>query len=113
MSNYRGIGGGGFPYKTNINRGGASMNAVPPPSSLNHRGYQKGPVRGETSAAGTSKYGYSTLESISQFSNSQNYIGKRKACTEDDYFDDDDEQVPQQAYIPAPGSPGYQNPNKH
>lgn len=112
MSNYRGIGGGGFPYKTNSNRGGASMNAVPPPLSLNHRGYQKGNKRGASSDAGTSKYGYSTLESISQFSNSQINIGKRKACTEDDYFDDDDEQVPQQAYIPAPGSPGYQKPNK-
>ncbi|KAM7358311.1 ATP-dependent RNA helicase DDX42 [Cochliomyia hominivorax] len=108
MSNYRGIGGGGFPYKSNTNRGGASMNAVPPPSSLNHRGYQKGNSRSTSSSAGTSKYGYSTLESISQFSNSQNYLGKRKACTEDDYFDDEDEQVPQQAYIPAPGSPGYQ-----
>ncbi|KAI8118722.1 ATP-dependent RNA helicase DDX42 [Lucilia cuprina] len=109
MSNYRGIGGGGFPYKSNSNRGGASMNAVPPPSSLNHRGYQKGKIKDNTSAAGTSKYGYSTLESISQFSNSQNYIGKRKACTEDDYFDDDDEPAPQQqAYQPAPGSPGYQ-----
>lgn len=113
MSNYRGIGGGGFPYKANSNRGGASMNAVPPPSSLNHRGYQKGSIRGDTSAAGTSKYGYSTLESISQFSNSQNYVAKRKACTEDDYFDDDDDQAPQQAYIPAPGSPGYQKPKKH
>ncbi|KAI9587351.1 ATP-dependent RNA helicase DDX42 [Glossina fuscipes] len=108
MSNYRGIGGGGYPYKSSTNRGGTSMNAVPPPSSLNHKGYQKGSNRVVNNASGTSKYGYSTLESISQYSNTQNYLGKRKACTEDEYFDDDDEQVPEQAYIPAPGSPGPQ-----
>ncbi|XP_037934208.1 ATP-dependent RNA helicase DDX42-like [Teleopsis dalmanni] len=118
MSGYRGIGGGGFPYKTNPNRtGGASMNAVPPPSSLSGRGYQKGSSSansGNSSAPtpSVSKHGYTTLESISQFTSSQNALGKRKAHTEDEYFDDDDEQVPEMAYIPAPGSPGAKTQNK-
>ncbi|XP_039965124.1 ATP-dependent RNA helicase DDX42 [Bactrocera neohumeralis] len=115
MSNYRGIGGGGFPYKVNQNRNvGASMNAVPPPSSLNNRGPQRGGggVRGVAGTTGATKYGYTSLDSISQFTASQNLIGKRKAHTEDEYFDDDEEQTPEQAYIPAPGSPGYVNKNK-
>ncbi|XP_059216493.1 ATP-dependent RNA helicase DDX42 [Stomoxys calcitrans] len=111
MSGYRGIGGGGYPYKSSSSPSNrTAMNAVPPPSSLNHRGYQK--FIGGTKA-GTSKHGYSTLESISQFTNSQNYIGKRKGCgTEDDYFDDDEEQTPSQPYIPAPGSPGARQPSR-
>lgn len=109
MSGYRGIGGGGYPYKSTSTSSSRAMNAVPPPSSLNHRGYQKFASGPSSSRAGTSKHGYSTLESISQFTNSQNYIGKRKGCgTEDDYFDEEDEQPnpPCQPYMPAPGSPG-------
>lgn len=119
MSNYRGIGGGGYPYKTNPNRGGTSMNAVPPPSSLNSKGYRGGgrfvKAGALPAAAGTSKQGYSTLEAISQFANSSQYaVGKRKACTEDEYFDDDEDNAAASnlAYIPAPGSPGPALPSK-
>ncbi|KAH8365825.1 hypothetical protein KR093_005206 [Drosophila rubida] len=125
MSNYRGIGGGGFPYKKQPS-GGNNMSAVPPPPALsNNRGggggfgfsFGRGRGRGNvapTAAASTSKHGYSTLESISQYTNSTNYVGKRKQHMDDDYFDDDDETPQQkqpemdQAYIPAPGSPGAQ-----
>ncbi|XP_059619900.1 ATP-dependent RNA helicase DDX42 [Phlebotomus argentipes] len=85
-----------------------SLNAVPPPSSLNHS------VRSSTSGASgfgaaargapVSKHGYSTMDAISQFANTSQYaVGKKRAKTEDEYFDDDDE--PPLAYIPAPNSP--------
>ncbi|XP_030385242.1 ATP-dependent RNA helicase DDX42 [Scaptodrosophila lebanonensis] len=115
MSNYRGIGGGGLPYKVNPHKSGSgiNMNAVPPPAVLNNQrgGYQRGGGSGGGASSGVSKHGYSTLESISQYTNSSNILGKRKQHTEDSYFDDDDDapqppQAPQQAYIPAPGSPG-------
>uniref|UniRef100_A0A6B2EFK4 ATP-dependent RNA helicase DDX42 n=1 Tax=Phlebotomus kandelakii TaxID=1109342 RepID=A0A6B2EFK4_9DIPT len=87
-----------------------SLNAVPPPSSLNHsRSTSGAPSFGGGGAAGknapVSKHGYSTMDAISQFANSSHYaIGKKRAKTEDEYFEDDDE--PQLAYIPAPNSPG-------
>lgn len=131
---YRGIGGGGYPYKKSeiSNKGGYSMNAVPPPSTLinNNRsgGYRNFNssrnnsnntnvnssavssvgVSGNTGGnnSGLSKHGYSTMDAISQFANSSQYaIGKRKTRTEDEYFDEDDDQTPELAYIPAPGSP--------
>lgn len=123
MSNYRGIGGGGFPYKKQPS-GGNNMSAVPPPPALSNsrggggfgfsfnrgRGGATSGVTGAASSSTTSKHGYSTLESISQYTNSTNFVGKRKQHMDDDYFDDEDEpsQAPQleQAYIPAPGSPG-------
>ncbi|KAH8301940.1 hypothetical protein KR044_001006 [Drosophila immigrans] len=131
MSNYRGIGGGGFPYKKQPS-GGNNMSAVPPPPALSSnrgggggfgftigRGRGRGnppAVAGATTAASTSKHGYSTLESISQYTNSSNFVGKRKQHMDDDYFDDDDGEAQsqaqsqaqqlEQAYIPAPGSPG-------
>ncbi|EDW69567.1 uncharacterized protein Dvir_GJ13322 [Drosophila virilis] len=121
MSNYRGIGGGGFPYKKQPS-GGNNMSAVPPPPALtNSRGgggfrfsfnqARGGLASGATASGSTSKHGYSTLESISQYTNSTNFVGKRKQHMDDDYFDDDDEPQqqkaqPEQAYIPAPGSPG-------
>ncbi|EDW05091.1 GH23229 [Drosophila grimshawi] len=133
MSNYRGIGGGGFPYKKQPS-GGNNMSAVPPPPALSHnRGGARGgfgfsfnrggrgsnlgvaatSTTGGTGSSTTSKHGYSTLESISQYTNSSNFVGKRKQHMDDDYFDDDDEPSQQQqkaaleqAYIPAPGSPG-------
>jgi len=116
MSGYRGIGGGGFPYRKPASSGN-NMNAVPPPPMLNARGYSgsrggfggasRGGVTGSTTS--TSKHGYSTLDSISQYTNATNLVGKRKHHTDDDYFDDDDEpreKEIEQAYIPAPGSPG-------
>ncbi|ALC44096.1 CG6418 [Drosophila busckii] len=119
MSNYRGMGGGGFPYKK---QAGNNMSAVPPPPALTGarggsavsfsvRGRGSVGVAGAgASSSGTSKHGYSTLESISQYTSSTNYVGKRKLHMDDDYFDEDDD-TPQkepleQAYIPAPGSPG-------
>lgn len=126
MSGYRGMGGGGFPYRKPASSGN-NMNAVPPPPMLNARGYVgRGGAIASLTAAGalsrpgstggsssstTSKHGYSTLDSISQYTNATNFVGKRKQHTDDDYFDDDDEPAQQQpeleqAYIPAPGSPG-------
>ncbi|KAH8385507.1 hypothetical protein KR200_004669 [Drosophila serrata] len=116
MSGYRGMGGGGFPYRKPASSGN-NMNAVPPPPMLNARGYvgRGGSIaslsRGGGSSSSTSKHGYSTLDSISQYTNATNLVGKRKQHTDDDYFDDDDEPAQQhrdleQAYIPAPGSPG-------
>ncbi|KAH8378715.1 hypothetical protein KR009_000917 [Drosophila setifemur] len=126
MSGYRGMGGGGFPYRKPATTGN-NMNAVPPPPMLNARGFRggvtlsggasRGGLAGSTTASGTpsvassgtSKHGYSTLDSISQYTNSTNFVGKRKQHTDDDYFDDDDEPAHkelEQAYIPAPGSPG-------
>ncbi|EDV51331.1 ATP-dependent RNA helicase DDX42 [Drosophila erecta] len=114
MSGYRGIGGGGFPYRKPASSGN-NMNAVPPPPMLNSRGYTgsrgglAGASRGGVTGSTTSKHGYSTLDSISQYTNVSNLVGKRKHHTDDDYFDDDDEPKEkeiEQAYIPAPGSPG-------
>ncbi|CAF4931584.1 unnamed protein product [Pieris macdunnoughi] len=68
----------------------ASLNNVPPPSS------------------GLSKQGYSTMNAITQNAMTGNFgtLGKKRAKTEDEYFDDDDEPpTPALAYIPAPGSP--------
>ncbi|XP_070070745.1 ATP-dependent RNA helicase DDX42-like [Drosophila takahashii] len=126
MSGYRGIGGGGFPYRKSASSGN-NMNAVPPPPMLNARGYvgaprggaslsaARGAARGSTTTTSTSKHGYSTLDSISQYTNATNLVGKRKHHTDDDYFDDDDEgpreKEMEQAYIPAPGSPGAPAPS--
>ncbi|CAH0564672.1 unnamed protein product [Brassicogethes aeneus] len=67
-------------------------NAVPPPPT-----------------SGVSKQGYSTMNAISQNALSAAWGGSRKrAATEDEYFEEDEEeQVPELAYIPAPGSPTY------
>ncbi|XP_055600359.1 ATP-dependent RNA helicase DDX42 [Uranotaenia lowii] len=95
-----------------------SLNAVPPPSSLNAgRGGHSKPYSNQYQhhqQAGVSKHGYHTMEAIAAFSNpaSQYSLGKRRGRTEDDYFDDDEETAPQLDYIPAPGSPsasGSQN----
>ncbi|XP_017081175.1 ATP-dependent RNA helicase DDX42 [Drosophila eugracilis] len=119
MSGYRGMGGGGFPYRKPASSGN-NMNAVPPPPVLNTRGYigfrggasisgaaSRGGITGGTTS--TTKQGYSSLDSISQYTNATHLVGKRKHHTDDDYFDDDDEpreKELEQAYIPAPGSPG-------
>ncbi|XP_028131448.1 ATP-dependent RNA helicase DDX42 isoform X1 [Diabrotica virgifera virgifera] len=73
----------------NIHSNQKRHNAVPPPSS------------------GVSKQGYSTMNAISQNALSAAWGGSRKrVATEDEYFDDDEEEtVPDLAYIPAPGSP--------
>lgn len=74
----------------NIHSNTKRHNAVPPPSS------------------GVSKQGYSTMNAISQNALSAAWGGtsRKRAATEDEYFEEDDEeQVPELAYIPAPDSP--------
>ncbi|KAL1497232.1 hypothetical protein ABEB36_008227 [Hypothenemus hampei] len=81
------------------------LNAVPPPSNINS-GARHSVV--PPPAAGLSKQGYSTMNAISQNALTASWgTGSRKrAVTEDEYFDvDDEEQVPDLAYIPAPDSP--------
>lgn len=108
MSNYKGIGGGGFPYK--VKASGSAMNAVPPPASVKDTskksfGFkQSSLVRPQLSMQ---------READNHFSGNPSYaLGKRKVHTDDDYFDDDDEtsKTPSLAYIPAPGSPGAEPP---
>ncbi|XP_060523312.1 ATP-dependent RNA helicase DDX42 [Cylas formicarius] len=87
---------GGFNY-ANIHANTKRHNAVPPPSS------------------GVSKQGYSTMNAISQNAMVASWgTGSRKrAATEDEYFDQDDEEaVPELAYIPAPGSPTHMQMDK-
>ncbi|CAH1105818.1 unnamed protein product [Psylliodes chrysocephalus] len=74
----------------NIHSNARRHNAVPPPTT------------------GVSKQGYSTMNAISQNALSAAWGGtsRKRAATEDEYFEEDDEeQVPELAYIPAPGSP--------
>ncbi|KAK6618386.1 ATP-dependent RNA helicase ddx42 [Polyplax serrata] len=68
-------------------------------------------------ATGLSKQGYSTMTAISQNAmNAQTSWSapKKRAKTEDEYFDEEDECQPNNAleYIPAPGSPSYQTESK-
>lgn len=94
---YRSGFGGGYPSKKPVPSGttskGYSMNAVPPPSSLNsHRGSAKQTPQksslanyGDGQQINLSKHGYSTMDSIAQFANSSQYaLGKRKSRTEDE-----------------------------
>ncbi|XP_030754237.1 ATP-dependent RNA helicase DDX42 [Sitophilus oryzae] len=81
------------------------LNAVPPPSSMG-TGIRHSAIPPPTT--GLSKQGYSTMTAISQNALTASWgTGSRKrAVTEDEYFDqDDEEQVPELAYIPAPDSP--------
>lgn len=62
-------------------KGTFSMNAVPPPSSLN-KGWS---ITAPKPAAGVSKHGYSTMDAISQYANVSQYTSlKRRAVTEDE-----------------------------
>lgn len=82
MSYRSGYGGGGFGKKSQANDSNQksfSMNAVPPPSSLSSR-----PQPFQKSQQGLSKHGYSTMDSISQYANSSQQLGKRKSKTEDE-----------------------------
>ncbi|KAJ8939057.1 hypothetical protein NQ318_007688, partial [Aromia moschata] len=79
----------GFNY-ADIHSNSKRHNAVPPPSS------------------GLSKQGYSTMNAISQNALSAAWGGtsRKRAATEDEYFEEDDEEaIPDLAYIPAPDSP--------
>ncbi|KAF7265859.1 ATP-dependent RNA helicase DDX42 [Rhynchophorus ferrugineus] len=110
----------GFNY-SNFNS--AKMNAVPPPSTLTtnttHKKMNSVPPPGNLGSgarhntipppsSGLSKQGYSTMTAISQnaLTSSWGTGARKRAVTEDEYFDqDDEEQVPDLAYIPSPGSP--------
>lgn len=124
-----GRGGGGL-YGNFVSANDNVMNKayrgaeIPPPPSLNSgntnnrvtggasRLGPNTPIPGLTPAAqGLSKYGYSTMSSISEssLSYSQYGVSIKKARTEDEYFNSDDEKdnVPEDGgYQPAPGSPG-------
>ncbi|KAK3930300.1 ATP-dependent RNA helicase DDX42 [Frankliniella fusca] len=86
----RGFGFGGFQMSKREQR----TAAIPPPPSSN-----------------VSKHGYSTMSAITQNAMVASGWGapKKRAKTEDEYFEEDDESsaAPQLAYIPAPGSPSY------
>lgn len=71
-----------------------SLNAVPPPSSLN-----------QPNSRHLAKPSYTTTDAIA--SGNQYTVGKRRAkLDDDDYFDDDEqEQTPEMAYLPGPDSP--------
>ncbi|XP_044272715.1 ATP-dependent RNA helicase DDX42 isoform X1 [Tribolium madens] len=80
-------------------------------SGFNYSGFQMNQKRHNAvpppPLSGVSKQGYSTMNAISQNALSAAWGGSRKrAATEDEYFEDDEEEtVPDLAYIPAPGSP--------
>ncbi|EFA08520.1 ATP-dependent RNA helicase DDX42 [Tribolium castaneum] len=80
-------------------------------SGFNYSGFQMNQKRHNAvpppPMSGVSKQGYSTMNAISQNALSAAWGGSRKrAATEDEYFEDDEEEtVPDLAYIPAPGSP--------
>ncbi|XP_050310964.1 ATP-dependent RNA helicase DDX42 [Anthonomus grandis grandis] len=83
------------------------LNAVPPPGNLGSQAGGRNTVV-PPPTSGLSKQGYSTMTAISQNAITASWgTGSRKrAVTEDEYFDvDDEEQVPELAYIPAPDSP--------
>ncbi|KAH1016477.1 hypothetical protein HUJ04_007689 [Dendroctonus ponderosae] len=85
--------------------GPKKLNAVPPPTNI-APGVRNSAV--PVPGSGLSKQGYSTMTSISQNALTASWgTGSRKrAVTEDEYFDvDEEEQVPDLAYIPAPDSP--------
>lgn len=91
----RGFGFGGFQMSKREQRAAQ----IPPPPSSN-----------------VSKHGYSTMSAITQNAMVASGWGapKKRAKTEDEYFDEDDEASagPQLAYIPAPGSPSYASNSK-
>ncbi|KAJ1527118.1 hypothetical protein ONE63_008653 [Megalurothrips usitatus] len=90
----RGFGFGGFQMSKREQRAAA----IPPPPSSN-----------------VSKHGYSTMSAITQNAMVASGWGapKKRAKTEDEYFEEDDESAaPQLAYIPAPGSPSYKGNTK-
>jgi len=127
-----GRGGGGL-YGNFVSANDNVMNKayrgaeIPPPPSLNSGNNTSNSVRGggaprlgpntpivgiTTAAEGLSKHGYSTMSSISEssLSYSQYGVSIKRARTEDEYFNSDDEkEAPAEddgGYQPAPGSPG-------
>ncbi|CAH2244580.1 jg11695 [Pararge aegeria aegeria] len=97
----KGFGFAGFSMPKR-NPSNVSLHAVPPPST---------PMHAVPPPSGLSKQGYSTMNAITQNAVTGNWgtIGKKRAKTEDEYFDEEDEPpTPALAYIPAPGSPSYE-----
>lgn len=64
--------------------------------------------------AAISKQGYSTMSAITSNALSTTWgVPKKRAKTEEEYFEDEEEQSTQKLeYIPAPGSPSYQGGNQ-
>ncbi|KAK7793459.1 hypothetical protein R5R35_011643 [Gryllus longicercus] len=89
----RGFGFSGFQLKRD------RENQLPPPPS-----------------SAISKHGYSTMSAISQNALAASYgLPRKRSKTEEEYFDEDDEvSTPTSTleYIPAPGSPSYQEPKE-
>ncbi|XP_047112962.1 ATP-dependent RNA helicase DDX42 isoform X2 [Schistocerca piceifrons] len=87
----RGFGFSGFQLKRD------KSNQLPPPPS-----------------SAISKHGYSTMSAISQNALAASYgLPRKRSKTEEEYFDEDDEHTTPTStleYIPAPGSPSYQEP---
>lgn len=55
------------------------------------------------------------MDAIAQFANSSHFAvgsSKKRGLDEDSYFDDDETETPELAYQPAPGSPGFEPPQK-
>ncbi|VVD01128.1 unnamed protein product [Leptidea sinapis] len=97
-SSGKGLGFAGFTMPKR-NPSNISLHAVPPPTAMNAV---------PPPNSGLSKQGYSTMNAITQNAVTGFTLGKKRAKTEDEYFDDDDEPpTPALAYIPAPGSPTY------
>ncbi|OWR45378.1 hypothetical protein KGM_200847 [Danaus plexippus plexippus] len=101
---YNSSGGKGFGFSgftmPKRNPSNVSLHAVPPPPSQMNAVPPPNP--------GLSKQGYSTMNAITQnaIGGTWGTLGKKRAKTEDEYFDEDDEPpTPALAYIPAPGSP--------
>ncbi|XP_014206546.1 ATP-dependent RNA helicase DDX42 [Copidosoma floridanum] len=90
----KGFGFIGFQMPSSRKRAGA---AIPPPPQN----------------SGFSKQGYHTMNSITETALSASCgAPKKRSKTEDEYFDDDDDDSSKLEYIPAPGSPSYQEPAK-
>lgn len=106
----------GSKSRTNSNRTQTSLNAVPPPPSINRPNVvpssaNSNQLSGSSSSVpppnSLSKQGYHTLSAISQNAINTTYgIPTSRPKTEDDYFDEDEEES-QPLYQPGPDSPNF------
>jgi len=115
------VGGGGGLYGNFVSANDGTENKayrgaeIPPPPSLDQSSRPRviPKVGGVTSAPiALSKQGYSTMSSISNSSLSYSQYGVeiKKARTEEEYFNSDEEPEPEEVgYQPKPGSPGPGN----
>jgi len=117
----RGAGGGGL-YGNFVSANDDLQNKayrgaeIPPPPTLNSSSRPKvipkvGGVQLTSAALAVSKHGYSTMAAISDssLSYSQYGVAIKRAKTEEEYFNSDDEKEESTDYQPNPGSPGPGN----